>query len=126
MKLSLSEPNISDGGEILKNQNPLKLDKPVVILLIIALVFVLAIGIGLGLAIFSPRKNIPVAQPPADNPPAVQPQTPRPVSKLATDSAVLQLKSDIAGFASELDRVDLLEPQLASPNIDLNITINIK
>jgi len=117
---------IADGGEILTTTKPVSLTKPAIIVLILASVLVLAVGIGAGIVIFSPRTYVPVNQPDANTGPLVSPVPAKPKSKLATDSALLQLKSDLAGFTSELDRVDLIEPQLASPNIDLNISVQIK
>lgn len=116
---------IADGGEILTNSKPVSLSKPAIILLILGCVLVLAVGIGISFAIFYPRKNTTVVIN-SNNPSNILDTKPKETSKFASDSAFLQLKSDIAGFASEIDRIDLIEPQLAPPNIDLNISVQIK
>lgn len=116
---------IADGGEIIKDNKPVSLTKPAIILLVLASVFILAIGIGVSFALFYPRKNTTVVIDNTNNGNTFETK-PKPVSKFATDSAFLQLKSDLDGFTSELDRIDLIEPQLAPPNIDLNINVQIK
>lgn len=45
------------------------------------------------------------------------------VSKFATDAGVLKLREDINKLRSDIDSVDIFEPQLSPPNIDLNIAI---
>jgi hypothetical protein len=116
---------IADGGEIIKNKKPINFGLPAILFLITAIVFVLGLGISIGLTLFTPRQQTTNVVINPENPNPTE-ETPKIMSKLATDSAVLQLKSDIAGFASELERIDLIEPQLAPPNIDLNIGIELK
>lgn len=115
---------IADGGEIIKETKPVSFTKPVIIALVIACVLILAIGIGATIVALMPRTYVPV-NPPLNNYPVTQIVL-KAKSKLASDSAVLQLKSDLEGFSSELERIDLVEPQLAPPNIDLNIKVEIK
>ncbi|OGG06315.1 hypothetical protein A2872_01130 [Candidatus Gottesmanbacteria bacterium RIFCSPHIGHO2_01_FULL_42_12] len=114
---------IADGGEIILEKKPIFIGKPLVVILIVVSVFVLAVGIGIGVTVFSPRKVDRVVtinpEPNIVTTPNTQTQ-----SKFVNDSAFLRLKSDIAGFASELDRIDLTEPQLAPPNINLNIKVD--
>lgn len=45
------------------------------------------------------------------------------ISPYATDSGILKLRSDLQKLRADIDSVDIFEPQLSSPNIDLNISI---
>lgn len=45
------------------------------------------------------------------------------ISPYATDSGILKLRSDLQKLRSDIDSVDIFEPQLSPPNIDLNINI---
>lgn len=45
------------------------------------------------------------------------------ISPYATDSGILKLRSDLQKLRSDIDSIDIFEPQLSSPNIDLNISI---
>lgn len=118
--------DIADGGEIIITKNPLRLEKPALIALVLTGVLIFSVGIGATIAFFLPRTYVPVNPAPATTDPNVVIALPKAKSKLASDSAVLRLRSDLEGFASELDRIDLIEPQLAPPNIDLNIKVEIK
>lgn len=117
------DQNITDGGEVVASTEKIALGKPLLIFLIITSVFTAAIGVGLGFVLFTSRQTAPVATVLTQNSPAAEPVKPKEKSKLATDSAVLKLQSDINAFSQELDRLDLLEPQLSVPNIDLDIAI---
>ncbi len=114
---------IADGGEVIVPQKETNFSKPLIIGLIISCVFVLALGLGLGLALFA-RPKTPTPTPiPIQNPPMFEPAKPKEPSKLATDSAVLKLKNDVSALADELNRLDLTEPLLSPPNLDLEIRI---
>lgn len=114
--------NIGDGGEITPPNPKTELAKPVIIALVIASVFVFGLGIAIGLAYFKTAKTIPETLPP-QNPPMFEPVLPKEKSKLATDAAVLKTAGDLSAFQQELNRLDLLEPQLAPPSLDLQIKI---
>lgn len=88
--------------------------------LMFAVVLALII-IGVNLIINS-SKNLTQAPAPA---PVVEAPTPTVTfhSKFATDSGVLKLQTDLTQLQSDIDTVDLFEPQLASPNLDLKISI---
>lgn len=50
--------------------------------------------------------------------------TPPPkISPYATDSGILKLRGDLQKLRADIDSIDIFEPQLSSPNIDLNISI---
>ncbi|MEK7565631.1 MAG: hypothetical protein AAB506_01125 [Patescibacteria group bacterium] len=115
--------NIADGGEIASSGEKIEFSKPLIIILLIALVFVFALGISLGIVYFTAKKTSPAPSLPQTNPPVFEPVKPKEKSKLATDSAVLKIADDLSAFQQELNRLDLLEPQLAPPSIDLNIKI---
>ncbi|MCL4390406.1 MAG: hypothetical protein M1484_03130 [Patescibacteria group bacterium] len=44
-------------------------------------------------------------------------------SKYATDSGVLQLRDQLQTISDAIDAVDLIEPQIAPPALDLNLNI---
>ncbi len=113
---------IADGGEIIIEKKPIFIGKPLVVILVIASVFVLALGIGISITAFSPRKVDQVVSINPDQNQVVNPVV-KPASKFAGDPAFILLKSELDGFSSELSRIDLSEPQLAPPNIDLNISV---
>lgn len=116
------EPTISDGGEITPTINKIEPTRPLIIILVITCIFVFALGVGLGIVYFTAPKTA-VAPAVQTNLPVTEPTQPKERSKLATDSAVLKIAGDIAAFQQELARIDLLEPQLAAPSLDLNIGI---
>ena len=88
--------------------------------LMFALVLALLI-IGINLIINS-AKNISAPPPPT---PVIEAPTPTAVfqSKFATDAGVLKLRDDLTKLQTDIDSVDLFEPQLGSPNLDLKISI---
>lgn len=45
------------------------------------------------------------------------------ISPYATDSGILKLRSDLQKLRADIDSIDIFEPQLSPPNIDLNINI---
>ncbi len=91
---------------------------------IVGLMFALVLSlliIGINLIINS-AKNISSPPPPT---PVIEAPTPTAVfqSKFATDAGVLKLRDDLTKLQTDIDSVDLFEPQLASPNLDLKISI---
>lgn len=116
--------NITDGGEVIPPETKVELAKPLIITLIVVSVFVFALGIGLSIVYFSTKTSpLAVVPPPKQNPPMFEPILSKDKSKLATDAAVLKTTSDLSAFQQELNRLDLLEPQLAPPSLDLQIKI---
>lgn len=69
--------------------------------------------------------NLPVFVPTPPPAPKIEEFVPPPpkISPYATDSGILKLRSDLQKLRSDIDSIDIFEPQLSSPNIDLNINI---
>ncbi len=65
------------------------------------------------------KRNIPIVTPPYFVVTATPPPQP---TKWASDAGVLKIKSDLASVSGELNTVDLNEPMLLLPNIDLRVT----
>ncbi len=88
----------------------------------IFLIIVVSIAsIGIGMIISASHNATPA---PTPVPVAPAPIAPVPVvSKFATDSGVLQIQSDLKTLMDNTASVDLIEPQIAPPNLDLNINI---
>lgn len=121
-KLDEENVDIADGGEITTRHRQFDVKGPLIVILIITILFVLALGIGMALVIFS-RKNTPL--PPLPVTEQTTPVTPTlRLGKFASDSAAMKLRGDVSAFVDETDRIDLLEPQLAPPNVDLNLNIS--
>lgn len=66
-----------------------------------------------------PRRKIPIVTPPyfvVTSTPSPQP------TKWASDSGVLKIKKDLTDLGKNLTDIDLSEPMLGLPNIDLRVT----
>ncbi len=117
---------ISDGGEVLRPKREIAWTKPLIVVLTLATVFVLAIGIGAGIVLFSQRTTVtPPAPAPAENQPIATPAA-RISPRFASDSAILKLQGDVQTWVSEVDGLDLIEPQLALPAIDPDIKVELR
>lgn len=89
--------------------------------IIIFLVIIIA-GVIIGVSmIHQAGRNITV--PTAPETPSAPVVTPKAPSKFATDAGVLQIKNGLRILGSQTDSVDLIEPQISPPNLDLNISI---
>jgi hypothetical protein len=88
---------------------------------LLMLLVVVFIGISVGLSIIrSAFKYTPPTLPPAPAPEI----TITPVSsKFATDAGVLKLRDDLKKISQSIDTVDLIEPQISPPALDLEIKI---
>lgn len=54
-----------------------------------------------------------------------KPEIPLPkVSKFASDADLLKLRDAAKALGTKIDTVDLFEPQISPPNLDLNLRIN--
>lgn len=126
LKIEKTDDELFDGGEIIKPPRKIEFTRPLIIGLAVLSVFVLAIGIGMGFAIFSARKTVPVLPPKPEDHTNIPPGIAKVTSKLASDSAILILKENIKVFQAELEGMDLKEPKLISPNIELDIQISTK
>ena len=88
--------------------------------LVLTVIILLVVGANM---IFNAAKNINF-NPPPPAPKAEEFVAPPPkVSKFATDSGILKIRGDLVKLRSDIDSVDIFEPQLSPPNIDLNIKI---
>ncbi len=94
----------------------------VVIVFIIIIVILTTVGINL---IISSRQNRPAPLPTAPEVPEITPPAPPKTSKLASDSGLLNLKVDLLKLGAQIDSVDLVEPQLSPPSLDLSISIRL-
>lgn len=56
----------------------------------------------------------------------VTPKTIRKLSRVATESAFLNLESDVASFSSQIEKEDLYESSLIFPPLDTKIEIKQK
>lgn len=89
---------------------------------IIILLLIILIGINTGLALIrSAFRYTP--PPPAPALPAPVVNTTPVSGKYATDAGVLKLRDDLKTISQSVDAVDLLEPQIAPPALDLSISI---
>ncbi len=91
---------------------------------VVGLMFMIVLGlilVGVSLVISSGRN---IGQTPVPKEKMEEP-APLPAKKtpLATDSAVIKLQSDLGRLRSDIDSIDLFEPQLTLPNFDLDISI---
>lgn len=88
---------------------------------IVVLLLIILISINIGLALI--KSAFQYTPPPAAPAPAPA-VTIKPVSsKYATDAGVLKLRDNLKTIGQSIDSVDLMEPQIAPPALDLNINI---
>lgn len=96
---------------------------------IIGLVFLVLVALIIIAAnlVISSAKNLPKAETSTkvETLTPVTP-TPKPISKFATDSAVLSLAENISKLRTDIDSVDLFESQLVPPSLDLSISVTIQ
>lgn len=83
------------------------------------LILILIMGVGVHLLVSSLKRPTPVSPLPREEDVAITPVS----SKFASDAAVLNLSDRLRELAEEIDAVDLVEPQLSPPSLDLNIEI---
>ena len=65
------------------------------------------------------KRNIPIVTPPYFVVTATPPPQP---TKWASDSGILKVKKDLTDLGKNLTDIDLSEPMLGLPNIDLRVT----
>lgn len=88
---------------------------------ILVLVIIIFVGVSVGIAII--KSAFQFTPPPPVTPPAPQVSI-KPVSgKYASDSGVLKLRDDLKTIRQSIDSVDLMEPQINTPALDLSINI---
>lgn len=98
-----------------KNWLPLAIGAVIIVLLLI-----LIVGISAGIALI--KSAFQATPSPAPRPAPVV--TIAPVSnRFATDSGVLKLRDDLKAISQSIDAVDLMEPQINPPALDLSINI---
>ncbi len=113
---------IADGGEIIRPDRKVELNASLVLILIITSVFVFALGIGMAFLIFSHQNQPAIPSPAANISPTLTPVARKP-GILSGDAGALKLQGDLKTWLGEVDNLDLLEPQIAPPAIDLKINI---
>lgn len=89
---------------------------------IIVFILITAVLLVMGLSLIKKAVPVPIAPKPTPPAPPVESVTPT-NPKYASDSALLKLRDDAKNLGTQIDSVDLFEPQLSSPNIDLNLNI---
>ncbi len=88
---------------------------------LIVLVIIIIVGISVGIAVIKSSFHFSPSTPVVTKAPEI---TIKPASsKLASDSAVIKLKDDLKTIRQSVDSVDLMEPQINTPALDLNINI---
>lgn len=87
--------------------------------ILLLLIVILALSYGLSLLSNLFRYTPPPPEPPSAPQVEVKPIAP----KFASDSAVLDLRDRLAKIRKNVDSVDLIEPQIAPPALDLSISI---
>lgn len=99
-----------------KNWLPLAIGASLVVLVIIIIV-----GITVGIAVIKSAWQFSSTPQTITKAPEI---TIKPISsKYATDSAILKLNEDLKAIRQSVDSVDLTEPQINTPALDLNINI---
>ncbi len=96
--------------------------KTILIASALGIVFLLAATLILSLFL-RPAPSTPAPPPPPPStvvPPIIPPKTP---TKWASDGGVLLLKESLSSVSAQVDSVDLYEPELSPPTIDLGISI---
>lgn len=88
---------------------------------ILGLIIIVFIGISVGIAII--RSAFQYTPPPPATPPAPEVTIKPAGGKYASDSGVLKLRDDLKTIRQAIDSIDLIEPQIAPPALDLNINI---
>ena len=88
----------------------------------VSFVILIVFGIAAGISIMlQAAQSRPVPLPPTSTAtPAAVVKTP---SAFATDSGLLEIKTNLTNLQNQTDSVDLIEPQIAPPNLDLKIRI---
>ncbi len=88
---------------------------------IVAFLLIIIIGVIVGASIIGSLFHYTPAPPPPPPPPEV---TVKPIiSRFASDSAILDLRDQLKTISKSIDSVDLIEPQISPPALDLNINI---
>lgn len=100
-------------------------DKKLLILAIVAIVILLTTTIAAVTAtVIVLRQKAPAPAPVTSTPESAPITTPpSQPSKFATDTGLLKLRDDIKNLSGRVDSVDLFEPEITPPNLDLNIKI---
>lgn len=90
---------------------------------IIAFLFIVIVGVFVGVSIMSNAiKNAQVT--PTPEPTVVlEPTIVIQANKFATDPGVLKIRDDLKTVLGKIDSVDLFEPQIAPPAVDLGLNI---
>lgn len=90
---------------------------------LLILVIIIIVGITVGIAVIKSAFQFSSTPQATIKAPEV---TIKPVSsKYASDSAVLKLNEDLKIIRQSIDTVDLMEPQINTPALDLNINIKL-
>lgn len=88
------------------------------LLAIVIIVIVAVVGLKIILSSFKMPSPPPAPLPPTPEV-KVAPKSPR----FATDAGVLKLREDLVSLGAQIDSVDLIEPQISPPALDLSIGI---
>lgn len=75
------------------------------------------------LIVLNRQKPVSVEIIPSPTPVEIMPTIPVTPSKFATDAALLKLSTDIQTLRGKVDSIDLVEPEITPPNLDLRINI---
>lgn len=75
------------------------------------------------LIVLNRQKPVPVVISPIATPIEIMPTIPVTPSKFVTDAALLKLSLDIQTLRGKVDSIDLVEPEITPPNLDLKISI---
>lgn len=89
---------------------------------IVIFIIVVSLALIVGSSIFLSLLKPPAQPQPEPAAPVIM-VTPKIESKFASDSAVLQIRDSAKSLQTDIDSVDLVEPELSPPSLDLNIRI---
>lgn len=103
--------------------DPTRERKILIIAAVVSTLMLLITVIAIVTAVLALRRQPPAN--PAPVPTASEPTTapPTTLTKYATDAGLLKLRSNLATLSGQVDTVDLFEAEIASPNLDLSISI---
>ncbi len=91
------------------------------ILLLLLLAAVCGIVLASVLIVRYQQRNLPPT--PISTPSGQVAPPPGPVSKFATDAAVLKKREELKGLLNEIDTTDYFEAQISPPSVNANIKI---
>ena len=123
--VSLEDKNVLDGGEVLLQKRVIDVKPVIVVVLVIAVIFIFALAFALAYFGYVSRLSRPGLETKIPIPtPVVSPAELSRQKNL--NPKAMELSSDISAWKQEVDSLDIIEPQLARPGLDLKITLQVE